>query len=462
MGSFKEDVRDTTVALVETAQDQVRDILGFIKETWPLLIFLLALLIALVAYWNPPPPKRVMMASGSVGGSYEQLASKYADYFAKRGITLELVATSGSQENIQRLIDRKDPIQAAFVQGGSLHNKTVPGVESLGNVDYEPIWFFYKGALFTKDGRLDRSKVPKARIAVGPEGSGTHVQAMNILRINQLQNHPFLFPLHNDEAVAALKKGEVDVVIMVDGLRSKNVQALLNDPDVRLFNFIRAAAYTKNIDYLEELTVPMGAFNLALNLPPEDTKIISTVTNLLIDDRMHPAIQFLFMSAAQEINGKESFFAKRGEFPSFKNSEFPESPIAQQFHQRGLPILMDFLPFWIAEFIHRMFFTLVPFFAIAYPVVLSLPGYRLRRVQSKLNRIYGQLKFFENELLLSYDPEKLPEYMTKLAEMERKALALKIPKRAASDFYTLRTSIDYVRNALNRGDHLALGSDYPA
>jgi hypothetical protein len=46
--------------------------------------------------------------------------------------------------------------------------------------------------------------------------------------------------------------------------------------------------------------------------------------------------------------------------------------------------------------------------------------------------------------------------------MERKALALKIPKRAASDFYTLRTSIDYVRNALNRGDHLTLGSDNPA
>ena len=62
----------------------------------------------------------------------------------------------------------------------------------------------------------------------------------------------------------------------------------------------------------------------------------------------------------------------------------------------------------------------------------------------------------------AHEPEKLPEYLAKLAEMERKALALKIPKRAASDFYTLRTSIDYVRNALNRGDHLTLGSDNPA
>ena len=461
MASFKEDAKDTVLALVETAHDKWNDSVSFLKETWPFLLLLLILIFGLIYYWNPPPPKTIMMASGSAGGSYEQLASKYVEYFKEHNVTIELLPTSGSQENIQRLSDRKDPIQAAFVQGGSLHNKTVPGVESLGSVDYEPIWFFYKGDLF-KNGRLDKTKVPKARIAVGPEGSGTHVQAMKILRVNQIENHPFLLPFHNDEAVAALNKGEVDVVIMVDGLRSKNVQALLNDPDVKLFDFLRAAAYTKNIHYLEELMVPMGAFNLARNFPPEDSRMISTVTNLLIDDRMHPAIQFLFLRAAQEINGKESFFAKRGEFPSFKNSEFPESPIAQQFHQRGLPILMDYLPFWIAEFIHRMFFTLVPFFAVAYPILISLPGYRLRRIQSKLNRIYGELKFFENQLLVSYDPEKLPEYLAKLAEMERKALALKIPKRAASDFYTLRTSIDYVRNALNRGDHLTLGSDNPA
>jgi len=265
--------------------------------------------------------------------------------------------------------------------------------------------------------------------------------------------------MDNNQAVTALQQGDVDVVIMVDGLRAKNVQTLLNDPQIQLLNFTRAAAYTKNIHYLEELEVPMGSFSLARNFPPIDTKMLSTVTNLLIDDRMHPGIQLLFLMAAQEINGKESFFAKRGQFPAIMNSEFPESPIAQQFHQRGLPFLMDYLPFWIAEFIHRMFFTLLPFFAVAYPIILSLPSYRLRRVQSKLNRIYGELKFFENDLLLSYDPSKMPEYLEKLSDMERRALALKVPKRISSDFYTLRSSIDYVRNALNRGDHQILGRE---
>ena len=458
MASFKEDVRDTVVALFETAQDQYRDAISFIKETWPLLAILAIILIGLIAYWNPPPPRYIMMASGIQGGSYEQLAAKYVEYFAKKGVTIELVRTEGSQENINRLSDRKDPIQVAFVQGGSLHTKDVPGVESLGSIDYEPIWIFYKGQLLKKD-RLDFDKLSKARIAIGPKGSGTHIQAMNLLRINQLEHSATLLTMDNNQAVTALQQGDVDVVIMVDGLRAKNVQTLLNDPQIQLLNFTRAAAYTKNIHYLEELEVPMGSFSLARNFPPIDTKMLSTVTNLLIDDRMHPGIQLLFLMAAQEINGKESFFAKRGQFPAIMNSEFPESPIAQQFHQRGLPFLMDYLPFWIAEFIHRMFFTLLPFFAVAYPIVLSLPSYRLRRVQSKLNRIYGELKFFENDLLLSYDPSKMPEYLEKLSDLERRAFALKVPKRISSDFYTLRSSIDYVRNALNRGDHQILGRE---
>jgi TRAP-type uncharacterized transport system substrate-binding protein len=461
MSSFKEDFKDILVALLETAQDQYRDAVSFIKETWPLLFLLLAILIGLIAYWNPPPPRYIMMASGISGGSYEQLAAKYVDFFAKKGVTLEIVRTGGSQENIERLANRKDPVQAAFVQGGSLHAKTVPGVESLGSIDYEPIWIFFKGPLL-KNGLLDLDKFAQLRVAIGPQGSGTHVQAMNIFRVIGIDKLPTLLALDNEAAVTALQSGQIDIVVMVDGLRSHNIQTLLNDPHVKLLNFTRAAAFTKNIHYLEELKVPMGGFNLARNFPPEDMRMISTVTNLLIDDRMHPAIQFLFMMAAQEVNGKESFFAKRGEFPAFMNSEFSESPIAQQFHQRGLPVLMDFLPFWVAEFIHRMFFTLLPFFVIAYPILLTLPSYRLRRVRAKLNRIYGELKFFENDLLLSYDLNKMPEYLAKLADMERRALALKVPKSVSSDFYTLRTSIDYVRNALTRGDHSTLAAESSA
>ncbi len=48
------------------------------------------------------------MATGS-GGSYKVLCEKYKSYFEKKGIDLQLVETHGSKENLQHLIDRKDP-----------------------------------------------------------------------------------------------------------------------------------------------------------------------------------------------------------------------------------------------------------------------------------------------------------------------------------------------------------------
>lgn len=142
MGSIKQDIKDTFLGLSESAQERWSDFIQFLKETWPLLLLLLAILMGIWWYADPPPPRWVLMATGSAGGSYESLGKKYADYFAKKGVTLELVPTMGAQENIERLADRKDPVQAAFVQASVAHTKEVKGVQSLGAIAYDPIWFF--------------------------------------------------------------------------------------------------------------------------------------------------------------------------------------------------------------------------------------------------------------------------------------------------------------------------------
>jgi hypothetical protein len=182
-------------------------------------------------------------------------------------------------------------------------------------------------------------------------------------------------------------------------------------------------------------------------------KLLATTTNLLIDDRMHPAIQFLFLEAAREINGKESFFAPRGEFPSFKDSQLPESPVAVHYEKNHYPIIAAYFPFWLAEFISRLLFVLLPFCVIAYPILQSLPSYRTKLMYNKINRLYGELKGYEQELLAGFDQDKRDAYLKKLDLLEYQALKIKVPKRLTGDYYALRTSIDYVRNCLNRGVH---------
>jgi TRAP-type uncharacterized transport system substrate-binding protein len=469
MSSVKEDVKDTWLGLCETAQDKWASFVQFLRETWPLLLLLFAGLMLVWWLADPPPPKRITMATGSDGGSYQMLAKKYVDYFAKKGVTLELVPSRGAQENIARLSDRKDPVQAAFVQAG-IHNPTgIAGILSLGSVAYEPIWFFYHGSgleisKFHSQGERIK-KLLSMKTSIGEAGSGTHSQALNILKAAGLEQYiPQFLTLASNDGVDALLRGEIDVLFLVDQLESPNVQKLLSDPRLNLIGFSRAEAYTRILPYLQILTVPTAGFSLPRDFPPESIELLSTTTQLLVDDRMHPALQYLFLEAAEAINGKQSFFAKRGEFPKFNRSAFPESSIATHFEKNGVPPIMNYLPFWVAEFVHRMFILVVPFLAFAYPIISNLPNYRYKRVQARINKMYGDLWTFEQELAANFDPSQCDVYLSKINQMEADALSIKVPKKMASDYYSLRSSMDYVRNCLVRGErpYLAVATTPPS
>ena len=458
MGSFKQDLHETFLGISETAQEKWSDFVQFLQEAWPLLVFLLIVLMGIWWYADPPPPRHVIMATGSPGGSYEALGKKYAEFFASKGVVLELVPTKGAQENIARLSDRDDPVQAAFVQAGVVQPKNVKGIQSLGAIGYDPIWFFYSGSEVKRSDfevLQGHSKYfSNRKVSVGVEGSGTHAQAIRILKATGLdQTNLKMLNLPGEQAVKALKNGEIDGAFIVDAFEAPNIQELLADPRFHLVAFRRAEALTKLIPYLQILKVPEGSFSLERNFPSEDLKLVATTTNLLIDDRMHPAIQFLFLEAARQINGVESFFAKRGEFPSFKDSLLPESPVAVHYEKNRYPIISAYFPFWLAELINRLVFILLPFLVVAYPALQALPSFRRRRMFNKINRLYGELKTFEKELLTDFNPEKRDDYLKKLDMLEYQALNIDVSKRIASDYYALRTSIDYVRNCLNRGVH---------
>jgi hypothetical protein len=457
MGSIKQDIKETALGFIEASQEKWGDFVQFLKEAWPVLVVLLIILMGIWLYADPPPPRHVVMATGTEGGSYELMAKKYVTFFEKKGIKLELVKTKGAQENLERLADRKDPLQAAFVQAGTLSPNGIAGIASLGAVDYEPIWFFYRGPEVRASNFVEVSGqfkyFLKDNVSVGAVGSGTHAQAMRILDVSGLKKEARFLFLQNHEAVSALKKGEINAAFLVDGYHSENVQALLDDPAIHLSGFERAQAYSHLLPYLHILQVPIGGFSLPRNYPDREVQLLATTTNLLIDDRMHPALQFLFLEASHEINGKANFFARRGEFPFFGNTHFPESPVALHYEKNGSPWLMNFFPFWLAEIINRLVFVFLPFCAVAYPVLISLPGYRNKRMRRKINQLYGVLKTYEQELTENFQVEVRDEYLQKLDLLEYQALQLTVSKSIASDYYALRTSIDYVRSCLNRGIH---------
>ena len=450
MASFKEEVSEHISAVYQTAADEIKNGFSVLREVWPLIFLLLLALAILIWFAKPAPPNKVLMATGT-GGSYKVLGEKYQEYFKKKGIQLELVETNGSKENLQHLIDRKDPIQVAFVQGGMIAVDNLSGVESLGTVDYEPVWMFYRKNSFNETMHISDRDIAKLKINIGPVGSGTRTQALNIFKLNNLNGDaPNLLGLGNAEGVQALERGEIDAVILVDGFDSPNVQRLIINPDIRLSSFVRADAYTRLMSYFEGVSVPMGGFDLGKNIPDHPIQLISTTTNLLIDNRLHPAIQVLFLEAAREINGNKSYFAQAGKFPAYMNTEAPLSDEAKFFYEKGTPTLMKYLPFWLAEFLERMFFLLLPFTAFAYPIIKSIPTYRTNLAKKQINSIYKELDKFEKNTIETFNPNLRGEYIEVLNEMERRILKSKAAKLATAECYSLRNNIEFIRNALEK------------
>lgn len=447
MGKFHEDVKDQIVAIRETLVDGWNDLRLFVLETWPALTILFLILVAALWFANPAPPRHVYMATGAPGTSFEVLGKKYAEYFAERGITLHLVPTEGSLENVKRLQDPKDPVMAGFVMTGTAAHNT-PRIQTLGSINYQPLWCFYRSSvqLPTKE----RTAFLLGNLAnLGPPNSGTALLTQKVLELNGVNpDNSEIRHMAEAKAINELAKGSIESMCIVDSYDSPNVQKLLNMDGLQLFNFSRAMAYSRRVPALEKVVIPEGGLSLIKNWPQQPMTLVSATTEILIDERLHPAIQTLFLMAASSINGKQSFFSDEGEFPSFKDTSQHRSHEAEVFYEKGSPWLMQFMPFWLAEFVRRLTLMMLPFFAFAYPLLRSMPNYHKNRVRGRINRMYGALKFFEQSLVLGYNPDQKGDYLVQLDGMEKEALSMKVPKSVAGDYYTLRSAIDFVRNRL--------------
>ena len=85
----------------------------------PLAILLVVGFALASRYVNPAPPRHVRIASGAAQGAYAESARRYREILARDGITLEVVATSGSMENLKLLQAKTGGADVAFVQGGT-------------------------------------------------------------------------------------------------------------------------------------------------------------------------------------------------------------------------------------------------------------------------------------------------------------------------------------------------------
>jgi TRAP-type uncharacterized transport system substrate-binding protein len=415
----------------------------------------IAVLVALVVtitvqFTKPAPPRRIVLASGAAFGVYHRYAQRYQEMLARDGVTVEERMTSGAAENLRLLRDPGSSVDVAFLQGGI---EAVPPTDlvMIASLYYEPVWIFYRDAK-----RLTQIKqLAGKRIAVGAAGSGTHALADQLLAANDLtvgagigRGNTDIVAIGGNDALTALKAGEVDATLFVGSADTEVIRHALLDPVVEVMSLDRADAYPRRFAYLTKLTLPRGTIDLGVDIPRDEVKMIATQAMLAGREDLHPALINLLYDAATEIHSKQGIFEAAGEFPKTTQVDIPVSPAADRHHRFGPSLLYRYLPFWVASVVERTIILLVPLAVILIPCVNYLPELLRWRIRSRIFRWYGELALLERDIGSRQGSLPIAKWLEDLERIERAVGSMRAPARFASEVYTLREHIALVRHSV--------------
>ena len=395
----------------------------------------------------PAPPRRISIGTGSPEGAYFVFGKKYSELFAKEDITLNVKGTAGSAENLKLLEADSGGVDIAFVQSGMSALAETEKLVSLGSLYFEPLWIFHQNDL-----TLNRlSDLKGLRVAVGVEGSGTRVLAMQLLELNGINaKNTRLLSYDSQQAVDGLLKGEIDIAFFVTTFRSSYLLRLLKSKSIKLMGLEQAEAYAFRYHYLHVLKLPEGVIDFEANIPFRDFTLVAPTTQLVARSDLHPALIELFLQTAEEVHESGGGFERRGEFPAPKYLDFELSQEAKRFYKSGTPFLQRYLPFWMANFLNRMKIMLLPLVALLYPLFKLMPPIYRWRMRSRIYRWYSELETVDSEMYKEDLTENLDEYLLMLDNLEEKVSNISVPPAYSEELYALRLHMDMLRNKLYR------------
>jgi len=410
--------------------------------------FLVSLLALLVSYHfvQPAPPRHIVFATAQEGGAYFLFGLRYQALLAREGIDVTVRPTSGSVENIRLL--QTGEADVAFVQGGTGAKVNASRLRSLASLYYEPVWILAR----KRSGIAQLDDLKGKRVGIDQEGSGTHQIALLLLADSGIDQGTAVFlPLGGEGAANALRTGKLDAAFFVISPRAPVIHQALAIAGLRLLSIRRAPAYALQHPFLSVLSLPEGALDLRLNLPPRQTALLAPATTLVVRDGFHPALAELLLSISQRIFGEPGMFEQAAEFPSPKFLEFPISDAAKRFFHSGPPLLQRYLPFWAADLVNRLKIILLPLVTLIYPLFRLVPPTYDWRMRSRINRWYKNLQAIEEQIEARDPKADVSSTLEELDRLEASVGRLSVPLAYANPLYTLRSHIALLRDELRQG-----------
>jgi TRAP-type uncharacterized transport system substrate-binding protein len=404
-------------------------------------------LAAMYHFVDPAPPNRLVMSTGEEQSDYQDFGKRYQAILKRDGVQLELRTSAGALENLQRLRDTTTDVDVAFVQDGLHTDQDGGALVSLGSMYYEPLWVFYRG----KQNLTQLHQLVGKRVSIGREGGGTRRIALQLLNLSGVtERNTQLLALRSVDGAKALAAGKVDAAFFIGTPDTDFIEDSLHHANLKLMHLEHADAYTRRLPFLHALKLPHGTIDVVGNIPASDTQLVGLTSTLIVRDELHPALKYLLLKAAKEVHGAPDLFAKKNQFPSDKDADFPMADEATHFYKSGPPLLQRYLPFWAATFVDRMLVVLVPLIAFLIPLTRVIPAIYGWRIRARIYRWYGELKFLETQVQADAAGAQRTEHLAKLDWIEDRVNGIRLPLAFSNHTYVLREHVDLVRRKLTR------------
>jgi TRAP transporter TAXI family solute receptor len=417
----------------------------FIK-VWGLLTLIVVVGFAITyQYVGAPPPKLVRIATGAKNGAYYAFAKKYASLLASDGISLEIVSTAGSVENLELL--KKGEVSLALVQGGSATDDDKERLQSLGSLFLEPVWVFTRKQKAIK--RL--LELRGNRVAVGAAGSGTYLLATQLLSATGVtESNATLIRADAAQAIRSLSQGKIDAAFFVASPEAPIIHSLLEQASMELLNFDRAPAYSHLFPFLTPVTLSEGVLNLERNIPSRDTTLVAVSANLAarrdLNDSLIPAL----LQAITRVHQIGGVLEHKRQFPSIDFVDLPLNEDARRYITNGPSLLFRWLPYGTAVLLDRLKILVLPFLALLIPLFRIAPPLYQWRVRSKIFRWYAMVREFDSRIHQQTIAGDADSIANRLKELEREVASVSVPLSYTGELYHLRLHIGFLQEKLEK------------
>jgi TRAP transporter TAXI family solute receptor len=418
-------------------------VVEFLKVWGLLAVIVLVGFLITYQYVGAPPPKLVRIATGANNGAYYTFAQEYARLLASDGITLEVVPTAGSVENLELL--KSGEVSLALIQGGSATRDDKERLQSLGSLFLEPIWIFV-----SRQSAVKRFLELKGnRVSVGIAGSGTHLLATQLLSAAGItETNTQLIREETARAIDSLSNGKIDAAFFVASPEAPIIRKLFAAPAVELLNFDRAAAYGRWFPFLTPVTLSEGVIDLQQNIPAHDTPLVAAPANLAARRDLNPSLIPAVLNAVTRVHQAGGVLEHKRQFPSVDFADLPLSEDARRYLINGPSFLFRWLPYGTAVLLDRLKILVLPLLALLLPLFKIAPPLYTWRIRSKIYKWYAAVREVESSIQqdkVSGDPASL---INRLSELDRQVASVSVPLSYAAELYHLRLHIRFLQEKL--------------